>query len=143
MRYYKIIQGGEVVGVGTTFLRWQPRSQRFFYCDFEDDPQAVQDVLTEALFHPEWLRRPPQEAAGFTEAEVSLIDATEYDELYALLSDGEEVPVDPEPEPEPTPEPEPDPEPDTRPMTVQEMRGKIAEQERQIAALTDIIMGGI
>ena len=142
MRYYKIIQDGAVIGAGTMFLKWQP-SQRFFYCDFEDDAQTVQDVITEAIYHPEWLRRPPQGATGFAEAEVVLISATEYDEIIALLSDGEEILVEPEPELEPEPTPEPEPDPEDRPMTVREMREKIAEQERHIAALTDIIMGGI
>ena len=72
---------------------------------------------------------------------VADIGWQEYDELRALLGDGETVPV-PEPEPViPEPEPEPEPEPDQpepeRPMTVQEMRERIMEQDRQIAELTD------
>lgn len=79
---------------------------------------------------------------------VADIGWQEYDELRALLDDGEEVPV-PEPVyPEPEPEPEPDPEqPEVeKPMSVQEMREKIIEQEAQIADLTealDMLLTGV
>lgn len=70
---------------------------------------------------------------------VADIGWQEYDELRALLDDGETVPV-PEPvipEPEPEPEPEPDQPVEEKPMSVQEMRERIMEQDRQIAELTD------
>lgn len=126
MQYYKIIDQGNVIGVGTMLLKWFASAGRFFYCDSLDEAEAVQDVLTEQLYRDDWLHKPPDGATQPRPATVTLIDAVEYDELYELLKDGEDVPVDPEPEPEPQPQPEPEPEPE-KPMTVQEMREKIAE----------------
>lgn len=127
MRYYKIVQNGLVIGAGTMFLRWYPQQQRFMYCDIEE-AELAQDVITETLYHADWLRTVPEGAYdNAPEAQVMMIDATEYDEIIALLDGGEEIPVGPEPEPEPEPQPEPEPEPVERPMTVQEMREKIGE----------------
>ena len=139
MRYFKIIQDGNIIGCGANFIRWFPRTRRFAICDMEQ-AQGVMDSLTEQLFHTNWLYEIPAEAGiTFPEAEVVLIDADEYNDIYEYLSDGEPIPI-PEPEPEPTP-PEPEPEPEEQPrMTVQEMREKIAEQEDQIAMLTECLL---
>lgn len=125
MRFYKIIQNGAVIGAGMMFLKWNERHHCFFYCSI-DEAERVQDVITERFYHADWLHASPADASTSPEAEIVLIDASEYDEIIALLDGGEEIPV-PEPEPEPEPTPEPEPEPVERPMTVQEMREKIAE----------------
>ena len=139
MNYTKIIQGGNVIGVGCNFIRWFPRTRRFAYCAMEE-AEAVRDAITEIAYHADWLRDIPAEAGVvFAEAEVILIPQTEYDDLYEELMDGQPIPV-PDPEPEPTP-PEPEPEPEEQPrMTVQEMREKITEQEDQIAMLTECLL---
>lgn len=139
MQYYKIIDQGNVIGVGTMLLKWFASAERFFYCDSLNEAEAVQDVLTEQLYRDDWLHKPPDGATQPRPATVTLIDATEYDELYALLSDGEDIPVDPEPEPEPPPQPEPEPEPE-RPMSIQEMRDAIAELT-SMTAKDDIAQG--
>ena len=125
MSFYKIEKNGLVIGAGCVFLRWNGNKSRFFICDV-DDAERVQDFLTERLYHADWLKESPQAAGAAEEAVVEIISASEYDEIIALLIDGEEIPV-PEPEPEPEPPPEPEPEPEERPMTVQEMREKITE----------------
>lgn len=135
MEYYKIIRNGTVVGAGTTFLKWYPSKRQFFYCDI-DSAERVQDFLTETMYHADWLRDAPSGATEALEADVRIIDATEYDEIIAELDGGEEIPDVPEPEPEPTPEPEQEPQPE-RPMTVREMREKIADMEEAL----NIIMG--
>lgn len=137
MSYYKITQGGNVIGVGSAFLRWHPKRRRFMYCDV-DDAERVQDAITERLYHADWLSSSPPDAGAAEEAAVEMIAASEYDELYALLHDGETVPITPEPDPEPVPDPSP--APDERPMTIQEMREKIAAQEEQLQMLTECIL---
>lgn len=100
----------------------------------------VQGVFSGKNYHDDWLRDPPDGDDSFDIASIVTIDDEEYDELYELLDDGENVPV-PEPEPEPIPQPVPD-EPDTepdRPMTIAEMREKIQRLEESL----DIIMGVI
>lgn len=139
MNYFKIISNNEVIGVGHAFLKWNTKRRAYYYCDMAEG-QIAQNDLNETYYHDGWLKAIPDGAVSVNSAEIVLIGATEYDELYELLSDGEEVPVPDEPEP-PTHEPEPDPdvEPE-RPMTVQEMREKIAEQESQIEMLTDCLL---
>lgn len=137
MRYYKISQNGAVIGVGCSFLRWNSKRRKFFYCDI-DDAERVQDVITSQLYHADWLPAAPVDADSAEEANVSMITASEYDEFFAMLDGGETIPDDPAPEPGPGPEPEPDP--DEKPMTVQEMREKIAAQEEQLAMLTECIL---
>ena len=136
IQYYKIIRNGLVVGAGTTFLKWSQRHRRYFYCELEE-AQAVQDVVKEVLYTADWLRNSPSGATELTEAEVVLIDAVEYDEIVAELTDGEEIPVpDPDPDPEPpAPDPGPDHDPE-RPMTVQEMREAIAAMQESMTDMT-------
>ena len=127
MRYYKIIQDGEVVGAGCNFLRWLTRSGKFGYCEMEQ-AECVKDVVGEGLYRDDWLRKVPDGVkTAVLDATVTLVDESEYNDIIEQLIDGETIPV-PEPEPEPTPEPtpEPEPEPEHR-MTVQEMRERIAE----------------
>ena len=140
MRYFKIIQNGDIIGCGTNFIRWFPRVRRFAICDMEQ-AQGVQDSISGEKFHAEWLYDIPEVATyTFPTAEIVLIDADEYNDIYEELLDGEPIPI-PEPEPEPEPQPEPDPEVEPEPrMTVQEMREKIAEQEEQIAILTECLL---
>ena len=131
MKFYKILQNNNVVGVGCNFLQWSRKSKKFIICNMEQ-AMAILDNISETIYHSDWLFDIPLEAdIVVQEAEIVLINRSEYDELYELLSDGEEIPV-PEPEPEPTPEPTPEPEPEHR-MTIQEMRERIAE-------LTELVM---
>ena len=82
----------------------------------------------------------PDGAPAYETAKIVVIDETEYDEIRALLDDGEEVPVDPAP-PEPEPVGPDDPvEPDERPMTVAEMREKITEQQGSIDMLIECVL---
>ena len=125
MEYYKIIRNGTVVGAGTTFLKWYPSKRQFFYCDI-NSAERVQDFLTETLYYADWLKDAPSGATEAIEADVRIIDATEYDEIIEQLGEGEIVPVEPDTEPDVTPEPSDELELE-RPMTIQEMREKIAD----------------
>lgn len=109
MRYYKIIQDSNVIGVGCNFLRWLTRSHMFGYCEMEQ-AECVKDVVGEKLYHDGWLKNVPEIGEAMVlAATVVLIQQEEYDELYEMLMDGEVVP-EPDPEPEPTPQPEPEPD---------------------------------
>lgn len=123
MQYYKIILDNMIVGCGTTWLKWHER--QYYYCNL-DDAEIAQDNVTGTYYTADWLRNPPAEATPAIVAEISLINATEYDEIYEQLSGGEEIPV---PDPEPEPEPEPTPEPEPEPVVVQRATRYIAEGE--------------
>lgn len=124
MEYYKIIRNGTVVGAGTTFLKWYPSKRQFFYCDI-DSAERVQDFLTETMYHADWLRDAPSGATEALEADVRIIDATEYDEIIEQLGGGETIPDEPDPEPEIPDEPSEDPEP----YVVQRAKRYIAKGE--------------
>lgn len=140
MTYYKIIRDGVIFDAGMIWLRWQQKNRIMLLCE----PSEAQFVMgsDETIYRVQWLNPAPAEAGQYEVIEAAIIDRQEYDDLRAVLDDGETVPV-PEPViPEPAPEPEPDPEEpeQEKPMTVQEMREKITAQDAQITMLTDCLL---
>lgn len=145
--FYKLIRDGVIFDAGVMWLRWQPKNRIMLRCE----PSEAQFVMgtDETIYRVQWLNPAPAEAGQYEVIEAAIIDRQEYDDLRAVLDDGESVPV-PEPvipEPAPEPEPEPDQLQPERPMSVQEMREKITTQEQQIAELmaqlaaTKILLG--
>ena len=135
MTYYKIIINSEVVSVNIVFVRWDDKHRCMMYCDI-DDAQFVQKHDGTALYHANWLKSYPARAGQYEEAEVVVINKEEYDELLALIIDGDPIPQpEPEPTPEPTPGPEPDPEPDI-PMSLDEIREIVKRMNDQDQCMT-------
>ena len=133
--YYKIIKDGAVIDA-VTGSPWVCKGKhgRPVRCD----PRQATGVLSSdstLIYHIDGAAP----LGDYPDVIVADIGWQEYDELRALLDDGEEVTapkpelVIPVPEPEPTPE-QPEAE---KTMSVQEMREKIMEQEKQLAKLTD------
>lgn len=146
--FYKLIRDGVIFDAGVMWLRWQPKNRIMLRCE----PSEAQFVMgtDETIYRVQWLNPAPAEAGQYEVIEAAIIDKQEYEDLRAVLDDGEEVPVVepvyPEPEPEPEPEPDPEQPEQERPMTVQQMREKIIEQEAQIADLTealDMLLTGV
>ena len=139
MVYYKIILHNEIIGVSKRTLTWGENIHRVVICDI-NDAEYVQDEITEKLYHTSWMKRPPSIAPQPIEANIIIIDAVEYDELYEQLKEDEPIPyIPPAPTPEPEPEPEPVEPPET-PMTIQQMRDKIIEQGQMIDMLTECLL---
>lgn len=144
--FYKLIRDGVIFDAGEMWLRWQPKNRIMLRCE----PDAAQFVMgsDETIYRVQWLNPAPAEAGQYEVIEAAIIDQQEYEDICAVLDDGETVPVPepviPEPEPEPEPDPE-QPEPE-RPMTVQEMRQRIVDQDKQIADLSealDMLLQGV
>ena len=126
MTYFKVIANGAAVDAGCMWLQWNARHQCLMACE-PNVAHWAQSYDEKTVYRFGWLNPVPDGAPVYPTVEAAIIDAQEYDDLIAALDDGETVPEPPEPEPEPEPpEPEPDPEPE-RPMSVAEMRMKIAE----------------
>ena len=127
MTYFKVIANGAAVDAGWMWLQWNARHQCLMACE-PNTAHWAQSYDGHTVYRFGWLNPVPDGAPVFPTVEAAIIDAQEYDDLIAVLDGGETVPepVEPEPEPEPAPEPEPEPEPE-RPMSVAEMRMKIAE----------------
>ena len=97
-------------------------------------------LLLKKFYTTTWTRDPGLVIPQLSEAIVTIIDSTEYDELYEQLKEGDEVPFVPPAPPEPTPEPTPEPVPVETPMTIQQMRDKITEQGQMIDMLTECLL---
>ena len=125
MTYFKVIENGAAVDAGHLWLQWNARHNLLMACEPREAHYA-QSYDGQTVYRIGWLNPLPDGAPVYPVAEARIIDAEEYEDLIAVLPDGETVPEPPEPEPEPEPQPEPEPEPEHR-MTVQEMREKILE----------------
>lgn len=143
MTYYKIIKDGQAVDAAFTFLRWDERLGRLIGCEARD-AQYVQSMDGETVYRVGWLNPLQDGAPAYETCECVLIDAQEYGDLKAVLEDGETV-QEPTADAE-TPEEgqgevpeEGQSEDEEKPMTVAQMRAKIAELEEML----DIIMGVI
>lgn len=132
MTYFKVIENGEAVDAGHLWLQWNARHNCLMACEARDAHYA-QSYDGATIYRFGWLNPLPVGAPMYPAAEAKTIDETEYNDLIAVLPEGETVPEpdDPEPEPDPTPEPEPEPEPE-RPMTVAEMRAAIAQMQAEM-----------
>lgn len=142
MTYYKIIRDGQAVDAGFTFLKWDERHKCLMGCE-PSDAELVKGRADDAVYHIGWLNAVPAAAGAYETVEAAMIDETEYEDLCAALDDGETVPEpDPieTPEEAPAPEETTDDEPEEKPMTVGEMRRRIAEQEEMIAMLTECVL---
>lgn len=144
MTFYKIIRDGEVVDAAFTFLQWNERHSCMMACE-PRDAQFVQSYDGESIYRVAWLNPVSGELAErYETVETAMIDRQEYEDLRAVLDDGETVPLPPETEEPPDKPPEEPPEepeePGERPMTVQEMRDKIREQEEMLQILTECVL---
>lgn len=127
--YFKVLSGNEAVDAGSMWLAWNIRHRCLMACE----PRAAHYAQSRdgfTIYRFAWLNPLPDGAPIYPTVEARTIDFQEYDEIIALLDAGETIPEPDEPEPEPEPAVEPEPfagvEPD-RPMSVQEMRERIAE----------------
>lgn len=129
-----------VVDAGATWLTWNAKHRCLMMCG-PDAASYVQGRDQKTIYTADWMLPAKHGWPTAAEVTVTVIDAVEYDEILAMLNDGEEIPDIPEPEP---PQPDPDepeePEPEERPMTIAEMRQFIADQQEQINMLTDCIL---
>ena len=145
MTYFKIINNGEAVDAGWMWLQYNTRHRCLMACE-PRDAHYVQSYDGATVYRVGWLNPVPEGAPTYPEADARIIDPEEYNDLIEILDEGETVPEPDEPEPEPDePDEGDDQEPDEgetpeRPMTLQEMRAKIAEQEETISMLTECLL---
>lgn len=125
MTYFKVVENHAAVDAGHLWLQWNAKHKCLMACETREANYA-QSYDGATVYRFGWLNPLPEGAPVYPVVEASIIDKQEYDDLIAVLPDGETVPEPPEPEPEPEPQPEPEPEPE-RPMSVQEMREAIAQ----------------
>ena len=135
MTFFKIIQNNTVIDVGNVFLRWNKKRNRFYICDVNEAEFAQSSDQTK-IYKDYWLKASPVEAE---DASIVVIDRDQYDEIRALLEDGQQIEIPPEP-PKDVPEQRPSTKlEEEKPLTISEMRQMIKEQQEQILILKDKI----
>ena len=125
MNYFKVIENGAAMDAGCMWLQWNARHRCLMACETRLAHYA-QSYDGATVYRIGWLNPLPDGAPEYPLVEAAIIDAQEYEDLIAVLPEGETVPEPPEPGPDPEPTPEPEPEPE-RPMSIAEMRAAIAE----------------
>ena len=134
MAFFKAIKDNKVYTVGCVFLKWNTKMQRFFVCDV-DEGQFVESYDEQHVIRDEWMKVAPDGAGEHEDAKVVIISLQEYEDLLAILNEGEEV-VYSAPEIEKQEEIPEEPE-EEKPMTIAEMRELILKQQEQINSLIE------
>ena len=132
MTFFKVIQEKTVVSVGCVFLKWNIKKNALFVCDV-DKGEFVQSYDEKHIYHDDWLKSAPKEAGKHEEAEIVIITQQEYEDLLAILDEGEVV-IETPPIEEPQEE-MPEAPVEEKPMSISEMRETIAHQQEQIDML--------
>ena len=134
MMFYKVIKNEEVIDASAMPIKWDEKHKCLMMCD-ADDIEFAQSYHTETLYYDSWMKR-CQAQVSYELATVISIDKTEYDEIIALLDNGENIHVEEAQSAEPQLEQEEQVE---QPMSINEMRQKITEQQAQIVQLQEQI----
>lgn len=140
MTCYKMIIDGKVVAVGDHPMKWSPLRHFLVGCSI-NDAEAIISAVDDQCYTDDWLRKPTAWTPVL--AEIKAIDEQEFDELMALLDDGEEITEAVElvqPEETAVDDTEQPETPAEHIMTVAEMRSKITELEQHNAFLEECLM---
>lgn len=136
MTFFKVIIDKKIVDVGNVFLKWDEKYNQMYSCD-KDEGQFVQGQKEHNIYRANWMRQYPSEATGFQPAEVVIINDSDYDDIYELLSS--EQTIDQEmakPEnlqiEEPIQHEEEEPKETSNSLSVAEMKKLILKQQEQI-----------
>lgn len=91
MKYYKIINESHFVGVGTTndLRRWQRKHNIMLSCE-ENEAQYIQ--CNDECYHAAWMVPETKENSEYITLDVIEIDKDEYDTLFAMIENNEEIP---------------------------------------------------
>lgn len=141
MTYYKMIRDNIIIGAGFIFLKWNEKHRCLFACSV-DDAQLIQTHDQTAVYHADWLKPVPTAAGEYETVQAAVIDAVEFDEIIALLTDGETIENNTDEAENIVEQPDSEIQNDEteKPMTVAEMRQSIADQQDQINMLTECIL---
>lgn len=93
MKYYKIINNSEFVGVGTDsdMRKYQLKHHILLVCAAEQ-AQYIQN--NEILYHAQWMVPESTDGLSTVSATVTEITEEEYNMLYSAIESGAEIPAD-------------------------------------------------
>ena len=141
MTYFKITKNDTVVEANVVFLKWNNKYRCMFACDVSD-AEFAQSYDQSRIYHDNWLKPVPSAEIQYEVATITMIDAIEFDEIRAMLDDGETVHAVPD---EPLIELNESRQNDNiveddHVMTIAEMRQIISEHQEQITMLTNCLL---
>jgi len=136
MRYFKIIQGNEVVDVSFTPMKWSVKYGQMVGCSVAA-AQFMQGTISEKAFRDGWMRHTNAPETVYEEADVVEIDEVAYNDIYVTLANNEKIEIDPE-EPQIYVAPKVTEVKEDRPPSIAEMRQIIHDQQEQIEALKEM-----
>lgn len=99
MKYYKIIDQNEFIGICTTLdmRKFQKKHSIFLVCE-EEEAQYVQ--CNGAMYHALWMLPVDPNAQEVPVVQITEIAQSEYNALYEAIKSDEPIEVEPEPIPE-------------------------------------------
>lgn len=102
MKYYKLIDGQNIVGAATSLdlRRFQKKHRILLTCD-EDLAQYIQ--CGDTLYHVDWLRPVDTDDVAFVSAIAVQIDEGEFNAISKAIDTGEEIPAETPAEEDPAP----------------------------------------
>lgn len=105
MKYFKIIKENTFIGIITSddFRRFQIKHKRILVCD---ENTAQYAWCQDKMYRDNWLSPLITDLVQYELADITEITKEEYDELYEMIEQDEEITPTPEPEPEPEPIPD-------------------------------------
>lgn len=99
MKYYKVINGQNFVGIGTTLnlLKLQLAHNILINC-LENEAQCF--ILEDQIYHADWMKAINQQDIEIIDVDIIEITEKEYQELKTIIDDNKEIPVPDNLEPE-------------------------------------------
>ena len=73
MAFFKIVVDGNVVSVGSTFLKWNEKRHKMYIANI-DEGQFIQSFDEKDIYKAPWMKPAPLEAEGYQAAEVISIN---------------------------------------------------------------------
>lgn len=90
MSYYKIISNNTVIDANDRYLRWQKRHGILIICE-PHEAEFISPRDESAVWHPDWLNTPPEEAVYDGDIEAVEISKDEYAALIEQLDAGKTI----------------------------------------------------
>lgn len=92
MKYYKLLNDGNFIGVGTSYdLRKFQSKHNILLTSDDNSAQYIQ--INDELFRDEWLTPVATDQLPYTTVKIIVIDKDEYDALYDAVETGKEIDI--------------------------------------------------
>ena len=133
MTFFKVIKNDTVIDAGCAFLKWNDKKNRYFVCAVEEAEFAL-SYKEQNIYRDDWMKVASNKATGFVNAKVEIIEEQEYEDLLDLLSENEVIVIE---KPVVNVPKTHEVVPEEKPLSLNELRELVKEQQKQIEYLTN------